>query len=171
MKVVDETGIVRGMRLGYGYAPRGERVHDTTPVGKGKRLNILGWMGLDGAGCLARWIGSVNTRVFNHFITRYMLPRLKKGDHILWDNASIHQDKGLLNKLKRKGVKLIRLPRYSPDYNPIEMLWQKLKHYLKKARIDEFAELEKGLDEAMKKIKHSDIKGWFKHCGFNVSTI
>lgn len=170
VKVVDETGIVRGMRLGYGYAPRGERVHDTAPVGRGKRLNILGWMGLDGEGCLAGWVGSVNTEVFNHFIEKYLFPHLKKGDYVVWDNASFHRCEKLLRKLKRRGVKLVRLPRYSPDYNPIEMLWQKLKHYLKKARIDTFGKLEAGLLESMQQIKISDIEGWFKFCGFNVST-
>lgn len=167
--MVDETGIVRGMRLGYGYAPRGERVHDTAPVGRGKRLNILGWMGLDGDGCLAGWAGNVNTEVFNHFIEKYMLPKLKKGDYVVWDNASFHRDEKLLRKLKRRGVKLVRLPRYSPDYNPIELLWSKLKHYLKKARIDTFGQLEKGLVESMKEIKISDVEGWYRKCGFNVS--
>ena len=168
VKVIDEMGIVRGMRLQYGYAPRGERVHDTRPVGRGKRLNVLGWMGLDGEGS---WMdGSVNTEVFNHFIEKYLFPSLKKGDYVVWDNASFHRDERLLRKLKRRGVKLIRLPRYSPDYNPIEMLWQKLKHYLKKARIDTFGELETGLTEAMTKITFTDVQGWFRHCGFNVST-
>ena len=164
------------MRLQYGYAPRGERVHDTAPVGRGKRLNILGWMGLDGDGILAGWTGRVNTEVFNHFIEKYLFPGLKKGDYSrlsireAWDNASFHRDECLLRKLKRKGVKLVRLPRYSPDYNPIEMLWQKLKHYLKKARIDTFSELEAGLTEAMTKITITDVQGWFSHCGLNVPT-
>ena len=171
MKVVDEMGIVRGMRLPYGYAPRGARVHDTAPVGKGKRLNILGWMGLDGDGCLVAWSEYVNTKVFNHFIEKYLFPKLKKGDYVVWDNASFHRDEKLLRKLKRRGVKLVRLPRYSPDFNPIEMLWQKLKHNLKKARIDKFSELEDGLVDAMKEIKKSDIEGWYSHCGFKPSTI
>lgn len=169
VKVVDEMGMVRGMRLGYGYAPRGERVHDTRPVGRGKRLNVLGWMGLDGDGCLAGWSGNVNTEVFSHFIETYLLPKLNKGDYVVWDNASFHRDESLLRKFKRKGVNLVRLPRYSPDYNPIEMLWQKLKHYLKKARIDQFSELESGLTEAMQEITITDVQGWFKHCGFSIS--
>ena len=171
VKVVDEMGMVRGMRLGYGYAPRGERVHDVAPVGRGKRLNVLGWMGLDGDGMLAGWKGSVNTEVFNHFIEKYLFPSLKKGDYVVWDNASFHRDERLLCKLKSRGVKLVRLPRYSPDYTPIEMLWQKLKHYIKKARIDKFGELEDGLMEAIEKIESTDVQGWFRHCGFNVSTI
>ena len=64
MKVLDESGLVRGLRLAYGYAPRGERVYDKAPAGKGKRLNLLGWVGLDGKGCLAAHAGSVNAEVF-----------------------------------------------------------------------------------------------------------
>lgn len=169
--MVDETGIVRGMRLQYGYAPRGKRVYDTAPVGRGKRLNILGWMSLDGDGCLAAWSEHVNTNVFNHFIEKYLFPSLRKGDYVVWDNASFHSDDKLLRKLKRRGVKLVRLPRYSPDYNPIEMLWQKLKRYLKKARIDQYSQLEDGLLEAMKTLKPSDAEGWFRHCGFKPSSI
>jgi len=170
VKVVDETGIVRGMRLAYGYALRGKRVHDTAPVGRGKRLNILGWMDLKGNGCLAAWPKNVNTEVFNHFIEKYLFPKLKKGDYVVWDNASFHRDEKLLRKLKRRGVKLMRLPRYSPEYNPIEKLWQKLKHYLKKERIDQYSGLQSGLQEAMKKIKKSDVEGWYKCSGFRVST-
>jgi hypothetical protein len=169
VKVVDETGIVRGMRLAYGYAPRGERVYDRAPVGRGKRLNILGWMGLDGDGCLAAWSDNVNTKVFSRFIEKHMLPKLKRGDVVVWDNASFHGDEKLERKLRRRGVKLVRLPRYSPDYNPIEKLWQKLKHYLKKARIDIFSELESGVMEAMKMINVSDIEGWYRSCGFRTS--
>ena len=171
VKVIDEMGIVRGMRLQYGYAPRGERVYDTAPVGKGKRLNILGWMGLDGDGYLAAWEEHVNTKTFNHFIETYLFPKLKKGDFVVWDNARFHGDEKLERKLRRRGVKLIRLPRYSPDYNPIEMLWQKLKHYLKKARIDEYAQLQNGLMEAMKTITGKDVEGWFRKCGFIPSTV
>jgi hypothetical protein len=171
VKVVDEMGIVRGMRLQYGYAPRGERVYDTAPVGRGKRLNILGWMSLDGDGCLAACSKYVNTKVFNHFIEKYLFPKLKKGDYVVWDNASFHGDEKLVRKLKRRGVKLVRLPRYSPDYNPIEMLWQKLKHYLKKARIDKYAQLQDGLVEAMKTVVVTDVEGWFSKCGFMPSTV
>ena len=159
------------MRLQYGYGPRGERVYDTAPVGRGKRLNVLGWMGLDGDGCLAAWGEHVNTKVFNHFIEKYLFPSLRKGDFVVWDNASFHRDDKLLRKLKRRGVKLVRLPRYSPDYNPIEMLWQKLKRHLKKARIDKYSQLEDGLVEAMKNLKPSDVEGWFRHCGFKPSII
>lgn len=168
--VLDETGIVRGMRLGYGYAPRGERVCDTAPVGRRKRLNILGWLRLAGDACLANWTGPVTRRVFAHFVERYLLPGLKKGDTVVWDNASFHRDDRLLAKLKRRGVKVKRLPRYSPEYNPIELMWQKLKHYLKKMRIDEFGKLESGVEKALDQIKVSDVRGWFAKCGFNVST-
>jgi transposase len=126
-------------------------------------------MGFDGEGCLAGWSDSVNIEVFNHFSEKHMLPKLKKGDFVVWDNARFHGDTKLERKLIRRGVKLVRLPRYSPDYNPIEKLWQKLKHYLKKARIDLFSELESGVIDAMAKIKVSDIEGWYRSCGFRTS--
>jgi DDE superfamily endonuclease len=170
VKVVDETGIVRGMRLAYGYAPRGQRVPDTAPVGRGKRLNILGWMSLEGEICLAEWRETVDTRVFTHFIERYMLPKLKRGDVVVWDNARFHQNVDLEKKLRRREITLVRLPRYSPEYNPIEKLWQKLKHYLKKARIDQFSELHDGLMMALEHVTCRDIEGWYQSCKFKVAT-
>jgi hypothetical protein len=167
VKVVDETGVVRGMRLAYGYAPRCELVYDTAPLVRFKRLNLLG--GLDGDGALFAWPYTVNTDVFNHFIETYLLPNLKKGDFVVWDNASFHRDENLLRKLRRRGVTLVRLPRYSPEYNPIEKLWQKLKHYMKKERIDLFCELEAGVVKEMEQIKVSDIEGWYRSCGFKTS--
>ena len=88
----------------------------------------------------------------------------------MWDNARFHRDEQLERKLKRRGVTRVRLPRYSPDYNPIELLWQKLKHYLKKARIDVLGQLSGGLVEAMKEVKLSDVEGGCRKRGFNVST-
>jgi len=169
VKVLDESGIVRGLRLAYGYAPRGERVYDRAPYGKGKRLNLLGWMGLDGRGCLAAYVGNVNTEVFTCFVKKRLVPKLKPGDIVVWDNASFHKGDELKEMIEKRGASIKPLPRYSPDYNPIEMLWSKLKHYVKKARADTFKDLEPAVKTALGTIKLSDVKGWYEHCGFNTS--
>ncbi len=167
--MLDESGLVRGMRLGYGYAPRGERVYDRAPLGRGKRLNLLGWLGLDGKGCLAAHAGSVNTEVFTCFVKKRLVPHLKPGDIVVWDNASFHKSDELKKLIEKRGATIKPLPRYSPDFNPIEMLWSKLKHYVKKARADTFKALEPAVQAALTTVKISDVRGWFVHCGFNTS--
>lgn len=169
VKVLDETGIIRGLRLLYGYAPRGERVYDRAPYGKGKRLNLLGWIGLDGKGCLAAYVGNVNKEVFTCFVKKRLVPELKPGDIVLWDNASFHRGDELKKMIEKRGATIKALPRYSPDYNPIELLWSKLKHYIKKARADTFKALEPAVEKALAMIKVSDVRGWYQHCGFNIS--
>ncbi len=86
---VDESGVVRGMRAVYGYAPRGERCVETAPFRVGKRLNLLGWMRQDSGG-VTGVEGSVNAEVFERFVAESLVPSLKPGDVVIWDNARIH---------------------------------------------------------------------------------
>ena len=166
VKVVDESGLVRGMRLGYGYAERGERVYDSAPAKRGKRLNMVGWMGLDGSGAVATHPGTVNGPIFRGFVHTHLLPALREGDIVIWDNHRIHQVEGLKEQIEARGAVLKPLPRYSPDLNPIEMLWSKLKHYIKKARADTEEALEQAVEAAVGLVCGADARGWFEHCGF-----
>ncbi len=166
VKVIDESGLVRGLRLGYGYAPRGERVYDSAPLRRGKRLNMVGWMGFDGSGAVATHPGTVNAPIFRGFVLAHLLPALKPGDIVIWDNHRIHAAEGLKAQIEARGAELKPLPRYSPDLNPIELLWSKLKHFIKKARADTAEALEQAVETAVALVCGADARGWFEHCGF-----
>lgn len=164
LKWVDESGIRRGERLLYGYAPRGQRAYDTAPSGKGTRVNLLGWLGFDGSGEVAQHLGSVRTWTFRGFILHSLVPQLKPGDIVLWDNASIHKEEGLVAAIEAKGASLRRLPRYSPEKNAIELLWSKLKQLIRRARADALDHLQDVIDAAVAQVTASDARGWIQHC-------
>jgi transposase len=164
--VVDESGLCRGMRLLYGYAPRGERAVDRAPTGRGRRLSLIGWLDLSGAGAAVRLWGSVNGAIFRRFVEEELLAVLEPGMIVVWDNASIHRDPELEAMIQARGAELKRLPRYSPEFNPIELLWSKLKHYIRKARADTNEALLGALEQAAECITGEDAAGWFAHCGY-----
>lgn len=166
IKAVDESGVVQGMRLAYGYAPRGEPLVAQAPFRTGKRLSLLGWLAFDGSGAVVMHEGSVKRWHFRGFVRTHLLPSLKPGDIVLWDNARIHEAADLVEQIEARGAAVKPLPRYSPELNPIELLWSKLKHWIRKACADTAEALVKAVETATARVCASDAQGWFRHCGF-----
>lgn len=166
VKVLDESGLVRGMRLGYGYSERGERCFDTAPLSRGKRLSLVGWIGLDGSGCVATQASTINQPLFRGFVLKHLLPTLRPGDFVVWDNHRIHDAEGLREQIEAGGARVVPLPRYSPDLSPIEPMWSKLKHVVRKLRADTTEALEQAVEVAVSLVTGEDARGWFEHCGF-----
>lgn len=163
---VDESGIRIGTRLAYGYAPCGKRVRDYAPLCRGKRMSIIGWLDAFGTGQGIHLWHSVKRTDFRDFVEEYLVPDLRPGDIVIWDNARIHEDPEFARMIERRGAELKKLPRYSPDLNPIEMLWSKLKHYIRKTRADTEELLADALKAASDLITFEDAVGWLLHCGF-----
>lgn len=161
---VDESGICQGMRLAYGYAPCGERCVERVPFRVGKRTSLLGWMCCDG-GEIVSFKGSVTQVVFEQFVEESLVPALELGDIVLWDNAKIHSARAV-EMIEAAGARVLAIPRYSPEFNPIELLWSKLKHYIKKARADTAEALWGALVEAAAWLTEADAVGWIEHCGY-----
>lgn len=166
VKVVDESGVVQGMRLAYGYAKRGQRLVEHAPLRRGRRLSLLGWLGFDGSGTVAMHEGTVKRWHFRGFIQRHLLPVLQPGDIVIWDNARIHEAADLVEQIEALGALVKPLPRYSPELNPIEHLWSKLKHWIKKACADTAEALMRAVESATLRVCASDAEGWFAHCGY-----
>ena len=166
VKAVDESGVVQGMRLGYGYAKRGQRLISHAPLRRGKRLSLLGWLGYDGSGTVVIHQGTVKRWHFRGFVRTHLLPALHPGDVVLWDNARIHEAPDLVEQIEALGATVRPLPRYSPEFNPIEHLWSKLKHWIKKARADTEQVLMEAVETAVSRVCAADAVGWFAHCGF-----
>ena len=165
VKAVDESGVVQGMRLAYGFAARGERLVCEAPLRQGKRLSLLAWLGYDGAGTVAMRIGTVKRWHFRGFVLEHLVPTLQKGDIVLWDNARIHEAPDLVEQIEAAGAMVRPLPRYSPEFNPVELLWSKLKQSIKKACADTAEALTAAVEAATAQVKASDAEGWFTHCG------
>lgn len=161
---VDESGVVRGMRAAYGYAPRGERCVEAAPFRVGKRMNLLGWMRADGGGVVGVE-GSVDAAVFGRFVADTLAPSLRPGDVVIWDNARIHGPAAVA-LVEAAGARVLAQPPYSPDLNAIEMLWSKVKAIVRQKLADLYEELVAALDEAVSAVRASDAAGWIRHCGY-----
>ena len=161
---VDEAGVVRGMRLVYGYAPRGQRCVENAPFRVGKRRNLIGFMSATG-GEIVHFEASVTAEIFKHFVREHLVPSLRPGKIVVWDNARIHSPEAV-RLIEETGAHVLPLPRYSPEYNAIEPLWSKLKHYVRKMRADTAEALKEALEAAGACLRAADARAWIEHCGY-----
>lgn len=162
---VDESGLVRGLRLAYGYAPRGARCIENAPFRVGKRRSLIGWMSENG-GEIVHFEGSVTADVFTHFVREHLVPSLEQGDIVVWDNARIHSPEAT-RLVEAAGASVMPLPRYSPEYNAIEHLWSKLKHYVRKLKADTEQALKAAIEAAAACLRTADARAWIEHCGYS----
>ena len=161
---VDESGLTQGMRLAYGYARRGERCCENAPFRVGKRRSLIGWMSSEG-GEIVHFEGSVTADVFTRYVGEHLVPSLEVGDIVIWDNARIHSEEAV-QLVEAAGARVLALPRYSPEYNAIEHLWSKLKHYVRKMKADTVEALKQALDVATTYLRAADGRAWIEHCGY-----
>ena len=162
---VDESGIRQGERVGYGYAFKGKRCYESAPFRTGRRRNLLGWM-RQGRGQVASWTGAnVTGDLFERFVRVVLLPNLREGDVVIWDNARVHTP-GAVALVEAAGARVLPLPRYSPEFNPIEMLWSKVKQLVRKMHADTKQALEDAVDWAVRQVSEEDSTGWIEHSGY-----
>jgi len=152
----------------YGRGGRGERVIETVPQNYGENITMLATLSFSGIEAPMTINGAVDGVVFKVYIEEVLCPTLKTGDVIIMDNLPAHKVTGIREMIEAKGAKLIYLPPYSPDLNPIEKCWSKIKTYLRKTKSRTRAELEKALQEALLLITEQDALGWFKSCGYTI---
>lgn len=166
IKVVDESRVEVGLRLGSGWSPRGERCYDSAPYRSKHKQNLIGWLGFGGEGVVATTAGTVKGWTFRGFVIEHLVPHLKAGDVVVWDNARIHGVEGLREMIEAVGARLMPLPRYSPDLSPIEPGWSKIKHVVKQLRPDGAESLLEAIAAGVESVSTSDAAGWFAHCGY-----
>ena len=165
---VDESGIVAGGRVTYGYAPRGERCEEHAPYRRGRRTNLLGWLGLGRGGVVAMQ-GRVNGAFFERFVRETLAPALVPGDVVVWDNHSIHRGAQVRRLIEARGARLVPQPRYSPEFNACEEMWSKVKHEVRRARADAQGALESALSASVTGLRWEDSAGWLRHAGYRLS--
>lgn len=168
-KFLDESGINIDLTRRYGRAAPGERVVDSVPQPSGPQtttLAVIGWNGVSAPLVLS---GSVNGTVFYGYIEQCVLPTLQAGDILFMDNLSAHKVAGLEELIRARGAHLIYLPPYSPDFNPIELAWSKVKSILRRIKARTFSDLLDALKQALEAITTQDIHAWFAHCGYAIN--
>jgi transposase len=166
---VDETAVNTAMTRRYGRAPRGERAHDSAPRNYGAHTSVIGAMGLRGLVAALTVEGAVDAEVFNAYAERVLGPRLRRGDVVVLDNLTAHRASRIEEVAESRGAQVLWLAPYSPDFNPIEQCWSKIKAYLRGAKARTREHLEGALAAALGLVTKTDIRGWFKHCGYSLA--
>ena len=165
---LDEAGINTGMTRLYGRAPGGERVVEYIPDVRFERTSILSSVRLNGAMVPLVFEGALNGDIFLGYIQKFLVPTLQKDDIVIMDSLSSHKVKGVADAIEAKGAFVLYLPGYSPDLNPIEQMWSKVKAYLRKVKARTIAALYEAIKDALDLISLSDIKGWFSDANYSV---
>jgi transposase len=164
---VDECSSNTSLAPLYGWATKGERAHQKAPRNWGKNITLISSIGKEsGMGVSLVVEGSTNATVFQTYLQKVLLPTLKRGQVIVMDNLSAHKGERVRELIEAKGCELIYLPPYSPDYNPIEQAFSKLKSYLRAACARSQDTLMEVIGEALSTISASDVEGFFEHCGY-----
>jgi transposase len=168
LKFVDESGVTLAMTRRYGRATPGQRVVDHVPDNYGANQTMLAALGLEGLD--APWVvdGAVNGDIFRYWVRDVLGPTLQPGDIVLWDNLSAHKVAGIEALITARGARLLPLSPYSPDFNPIEQCWSKIKTFLRCAKARTIDALIDAIKQALDTVTAADIQGWFAHCGYPI---
>jgi transposase len=159
-----------GQSREYGWAASDERVHDTRPKGTKERVSLIAAASLDGAMTeQALVIGdTVNKHAFLAFLEFTLLPTLTEGSVIVMDNWTVHHGDEVRELAERFGAELLYLPTYSPDLNPIEHLFAKIKAFVKGLRPNRLDDLVQAFCHAVKTVTSENVLNAFRHCGYQV---
>jgi transposase len=164
---LDESGAKTNMTRLYGRAPRGERVVSKVPHGHWKTTTMLSAIRLEGPCAAVTVDGAVDAEIFGIYIRDILAPQLRPGDVLVLDNLPAHKSPSVREAVEAVGARLFYLPPYSPDYNPIENMWSKVKSYLRSAAARTVEALGQAIDQALAAITTSDCQGFFKNCGYH----
>jgi transposase len=163
---VDEMGVHTSLAPLYGYSRKGERVRLSVPRNRGKNTTLLAAMTLDGMGETMAVEGSTNREVFETYLEKALAPTLKAGQVVILDNLSAHKPARVRELIECRGCELIYLPSYSPDLNPIEEAFAKIKSILRQAGARTKDALVEVLGEALSAVSAQDAQGYFEHAGY-----
>ena len=163
---LDESGVNLAQIRLYGRAPSNERVNDYVPDARFERKSILVSLKLNGQMSSLLFSGTLNGKIFIQYIKQFLSQILNEGDIVVLDNCTAHKVAGVKEAIEACGAKVLYLPAYSPDFNPVELLWSKVKAFLRKEKARTFEALEKALKFVLDSVSLDDISGWFKHCGY-----
>ena len=164
---LDESGVTTQMTRGYARASGGRRVHEATPGGHWKILTILSALSLGGLLATMTIEEATDGDIFLAYLEQVLGPKLRPGDVVVMDNLSAHKVAGVEQLIQAAGAELLYLPPYSPDLNPIEKAWAKLKQLLRSAKARTAEALNQAIAELLPQITPQNAQAWFRHSGIN----
>jgi len=159
---LDESGVTTSMTRLRARCLGGRRIHEATPGGHWKILTVLGAMSYNGMVATMTIEEATDADIFLAYIEQVLCPALKPGDVVVMDNLSAHKVNGVQELIEKAGAEVLYLPPYSPDLNPIEKAWAKLKQLLRSAKARTKEALDQAITEALRRITRQDAKVWFR---------
>ncbi len=163
---VDEMGSNVSLSPLYAWSRRGERAHAKAPRNWGKNVTLLASMSSDGVGPCLAVEGAATRGVFEVYLERVLAPSLRPGQVVVMDNLSAHKGGRVREILETRGCELLYLPPYSPDLNPIEQAFSKVKGLMRRAEARTRGALVEAMGRALDAVFAQDARGFFGHCGY-----
>jgi transposase len=161
---LDESGVTTRMTRLYARAPGGARVCEGTPEGNWKILTILGAMSTRGMIATMTIEAATDREIFLAYLDHVLCPALQPGDVVVMDNLSSHKVQGVRDRIEACQAELLYLPPYSPDLNPIEKAWSKLKQLLRNAKARSTEALDQAITQLLPELTPANAQAWFRLC-------
>ena len=169
LKFLDEFGVNLGLTRLYGRAAPGERVVEAPPGTSGPHYTVVAALGVTGVQAPLVFEGAMTTLIFETYVEEVLTPIVQPGEILLLDNLSAHKGGPAQATLEASGVQVIFLPPYSPDLNPSEKCWAKVKQALRATKARTWDDLVDALATALRSVSPSDVLAWFAHCGYKLA--
>lgn len=166
---LDETGTNIAMTRRYGRSRRGRRVYGSVPHRRGKNLTVVGAISASGVVCHRALDGGMNGAAFLRFVSEVLLPRLRPGQVVVMDNLSSHKTKAVRALFEAARVGVLYLPRYAPEFNPIELCWSKVKARLRAVAARTRDHLRAAVEAALGGVSAVETRRWIRHCGYQLT--
>ncbi len=164
---IDESGFHISMTRLRARAPRGKRAYAKVPRNRGKNQTLIASITLEGGmGEAVSIKGSTDAEVFEAYVEDFLAPTLKAGQVVVLDGLGAHKTKKVRELLEGRGADLLFLPSYSPDLNPIEEAFSKIKNLVRSAGARSREALDEAIGKALSAVTLEDVAGWFSHCGY-----
>ena len=163
---IDEAGASTVMANDYGRAEGGDRLKMPKPMNHGEKFSMISAISLLGIMAFSYCKMAIDGCAFLKFIENFLLKKLSPGHIVFWDNIKFHKINKAKELIESVGAKLVFLPPYSPDLSPIENMWSKIKHFIRKLMPRTPAEFHQALCAAINELSNEDFEGWYENCGY-----
>jgi transposase len=167
---LDETAAKTNMARSHGYAPEGERLEGYVPYRRWQTTTFLGAMRQDGFIAPLVVDGAMTSELFLAYVERVLIPELRPGDVVVMDNLSCHTQKAVRQALEAAGFRVEYQPAYSPEFNPIELAFSKLKRLLRKAAERTVEGLWAALGRLLEQFRPEECRNYFRHRGYTATS-
>jgi transposase len=166
---VDECGVTTDLLRRYGRSPRGARLHDHTPCSHWQTHTVIAALRPDALTAPAVFDGPIDSESFRAYVEQVLAPTLRRGDVVILDNLAVHKQPDIRTAIERAGAQLRYLPPYSPDFNPIEQVFAKLKAFLRAIRPRNFDQVAEFVAIALTLFTPTECRNYVRHCGYQLA--